>query len=580
MGPPLEAGPLSYTEKVRRIKSVRYIMHNMQKNIELIKEHIVQLQAGGIFTGDIDTNTETLETHSRDSSVFKVTPEVVIFPKNIADIQAVLSFIYTKTKEGMEPVSVSVRAGGTCMSGGSLNPGIVFNMTRYMKDVVYDTALKRATVDMGAMFKVVADTASYDNTIFGGYPSSKDICGIAGMIGNNASGEKSVRFGATIDNVLGLEVVLADGSVIHTGVLETSSELTDQKAKQDTYKIKIQAIRASLGDKLKQAIGRVPKTASGYRLERIMDEGPVDLTPLFVGAQGTLGIITKAVLKFVPAPESTRLLVISVDELSRLPFVLKTIMTLNPEGVETFDVHTFEKAKNFLKKEVAMCQKFFNEETNLVVLAQFAEETPELTDSVAKKCQDELHKCACDLQTAASPKKAFFVEYIDNQEVADSIWKIRRSSFTAMQDWNPEGMHAVPCIEDIIVPIDRFGTFVPALVKLLRKYNLEYGFHGHIGDGSLRIIPIFDFKTSKKELAAKIINFTREAIALVKSLEGNMSADHSDGIIRSPFIREFYGEDVYKAFVDIKELFDPLYILNKGKKVGGLEESIEKYLID
>jgi FAD/FMN-containing dehydrogenase len=285
-------------------------------------------------------------------------------------------------------------------------------------------------------------------------------------------------------------------------------------------------------------------------------------------------------LKFVPAPEYTRLLVVSVDELSKLPTVLKTIMSLNPEGVETFDIHTFERAKNFLKSETATCQKFFTNKTSLVVLAQFSESDSESTDSMARKCQVELEKNAKDLQTASSPDLAFSVTYVDNPEVANSIWKIRRSSFTAMRDWNPEGMHAVPCIEDIIVPIDQFGIFVPSLIALIKKYELEYGFHGHIGDGSLRIIPVFDFRIEKKVLAQRIISFTREAIALVKSLEGNMSADHSDGIIRSPFIKEFYGPEVYKAFVDIKEVFDPLYILNKGKKVGGLEENIEKYLID
>ncbi|MBU3668828.1 MAG: FAD-binding oxidoreductase [Candidatus Taylorbacteria bacterium] len=536
-------------------------MHSETKSIF---DKLMSLKREGIFKGEIETGVETLESHSKDVSVFKVVPGFVVFPQDTEDVQLILKEATQLVAEGAEPVSITARAGGTCMSGGSLTEGVVINMTRHMNSVSYDTSLKRATAQMGAMFKVIADTISIDGAIFGSYPSSKDMCGIAGMIGNNASGEKSVRLGATIDNVLGLEVVLADGSVIHTGVLETQK---DEKAEH--LKSELKKIKTSISSDFKKALGRVPKAASGYRLERIPEMGAVDLTPIFVGAQGTLGIITKAVLKCTPAPEYTRLLVVSVEDLERLPFILQTVMSLNPEGVETFDKNTFVRAKNFLVEETTMCQKFFSEKTELVVLAQFSEATQADTDTMARKCKEILEK---------SPGSPLKVAYIDDEVLHDSIWKIRRSSFSAMRDWNPEGTRAVPCIEDIIVPVDRFGEFVPGLVALLKKHNISYGFHGHIGDGSLRIVPVFDFREERSILAKKIIDFTREGIQLVKSLEGNMSADHSDGIIRTPFIREFYGEKIYNAFVEVKNLFDPVGILNKGKKVRGSEELIATYL--
>ncbi len=513
------------------------------------------------FTGDIVIDEKTIGEHSKDVSVFKIVPGFVAYPKTTEDVQLILKTAYQLTEEGYNPVSVTARAGGTCMSGGSLTEGVVINMTRYMNHVSFDTSLKRVTTEMGVMFKVIQDTLHFDNMIFGAYPSSKDICGIAGMIGNNASGEKSVRLGATIDNVLGLEVVLSNGEVLQTRLLRSD--------KESKYSDGLKKIRQSVGTDLVKAIGRVPKSASGYRLERIPEMGDVDLTPIFVGAQGTLGIITKAILKASPVPQYTRLLVVSVEDLERLPFILQTVMAKNPEGVETFDVNTFNKAKNFLKEETTVCQKFFSENTHLVVLAQFSEDTQEKTDSVARGVKEILER------SAGTPLK---VAYIEDEVLHDSVWKIRRSSFTAMKDWNDTGMRAVPCIEDIIVPIDRFGEFIPRLMELLKKYNLSYGFHGHIGDGSLRIVPVFNFLEPKEVLGKKIIDFTREGIQLVKSLEGNMSADHSDGIIRTPFIKEFYGEKVYTAFVEIKNLFDPKGILNAGKKVFGDENNIIKYL--
>lgn len=538
------------------------------------------LDGAAILAPKIDsTSSKTiLKEHSHDASVFEIMPEEVFYPRNTDEVRRIITDVAAEQAKNPEAkITVSVRAGGTCMSGGSLTIGKIINMTKYMHEINIDPAQKTALVEMGAMFRDIATAADQYGLMYAPYTSSKDICGIGGMIGNNASGEKSIRLGSTIDHVLGLEVVLADGTVIRTGKMENTGEPLVSILKQAELKHQLLKIRSDIGDSLTKAIGRVPKSAAGYRLERIplnttgAASIPVDLTPIFVGAQGTLGVVTKALLNLTPQPTYTRLLVISVDSLHELPFILQTIMERNPEGVETFDINTFERAKQVYKQETGLCQRFFHDDTTLVVLAQFSEQTQEQTDALAEECE------------AALSKHTVRVSFIKDSELHDAIWKLRRTSYGVMRDFNKKGKHAVPCIEDIIVPIDNFDKLVSGLVGLLQKYDLEYGFHGHIGDGSLRIIPVFDFKEKNADgeltVAQKIIDFTRDGITLVKSLEGNMSADHSDGIIRTPFLREFYGEKVYEAFVKTKLLFDPQGILNKGKKVGGTEDMIKKYLI-
>jgi FAD/FMN-containing dehydrogenase len=503
---------------------------------------------------ELTKNKNILEEHATDKSVFKILPKEVIYPRSTDEIIEII--------ENNPNETFSVRSGGTCMSGGSLIDGIVFNMTKYMNSVTIDPVACTATVEGGTMLKPVMDLAYEHGLMFAPYPSSKDICGVGGVIGNNASGEKSIRFGATIDNVLGLEVILSDGKIFQTGVLERDNH--------DFLKDELIKLREEAGNELLEKINKVPKGASGYRLDKIVtnEKSEIDLTPIFVGAQGTLGIITKAVLKLVPLPKSPKLLVISVDSLDQLPFILKTIMSYGPEAVETFDINTFEKTKFLLPDDKKICDQFFAKDVHLIILAELCENDSERTEIKINELYNQLES------------QHINVSKINDQETYDAVWNIRRHSFILMRDYNPIGFHAVPCIEDIVVPIDKFDIFVSELIKIISKFKISYGFHGHIGDGSLRIIPVFDWSFGKIIVAEKIINFSREVFSLIKSLGGNISADHSDGIIRSPFLKEFYGERIFSIFEKVKNLFDPSHKFNPKKKTGGTFDEIAKRLID
>jgi FAD/FMN-containing dehydrogenase len=566
----------------------------------VLSKPVVETREIPVSFDQIEKTTDPLARveHSRDASAFEMIPEEVFYPKSVAEIQTLLR------KCNEEKTNITIRAGGTCMSGGSLTIGKIMNMTKYMHAIseISDGVI---TVEMGAMFRDIEHAADPHNLMFAPYTSSKDICGIGGMIGNNASGEKSIRFGATIDNTLGLEVVLADGTLIRTGTMENTGEPLSGLLRAAELKRQLIGIHKEVNAELIQTMGSVPKRASGYRLDRIplseSHDAKIDLTPIFIGAQGTLGIVTRAMLRLTPKPVYSRMLIISIDTINELPFILETVMKFHPECVETFDINTFNRAKILMPHETELCQSFFSKNSGgdaaktatdptLIVLAQFSEDTwpapgehldakePETaeqrTDRFARECEEAL--CAHPVPVRVS--------YIEDRAIQDAAWKIRHVSYGVMRDYNQPGQHAVPCIEDIVVPIHRFDELVPGLVKLLQKYNLGYGFHGHIGDGALRIIPVFDFEEKNTDgtlaVADKIIGLSRDVFLLVKTLGGNMSADHSDGIIRSPFLREFYGEKVFAAFCKVKALFDPNDILNNKKKTGGTEDAIREYLID
>ncbi len=507
--------------------------------------------------GKYSTDKNLLETdYSTDASWFKMTPKSVYFPSSVQEVQNIVSDIH-KRKQNGEDVSLSVRAGGTCMSGGSLTEGVVIDMTKNMSKVEINSETMTATVEAGAYFRDIEDLAKKHGLMFPAYPSSHRVCGIGGMIGNNASGEKSLRGGATGDNILELEAVLANGSVkkIRPQSLSVISEGED-KAILDLYN--------EFGSNLSQAVGEVKKAASGYRLDKVVNEDKFNAIPLFVGAQGTLGIVTKAVLKLSPIPKYTELTVISSDSLAELPEILKIAFDHNPESLETFDINTFKKAKEYLAEHANHLLPYVNEKAQLFILAQFSEDSREATSVQAETFTQKLQA------------EGYFVKQVKNPLDVASAWQVRRNSFLLMRDHNPKGFRAVPCIEDVIVPIDKIGEFIDLLLPILAKHTSFYGFHGHIGDGSLRIIPVFDFRQSGA--LDKVFALMTDVFALVKSLKGNISADHSDGLIRTPFLKEFYGDKLYETFTKIKNIYDPNNIMNPNKKVEGNIDLIRKYM--
>lgn len=499
----------------------------------------------------VSTDPSVLDTYSRDVSNFKLIPQAVFYPKNAAEVQEVVRH----AKE--QGVSVTVRAGGTCMSGGPLNTGYIIDMTRYMSAVSIDVATKTATVEAGAYFRDIEDVAKEHSLFFPGYPSSNRLCGIGGMLGNNASGEKSLRHGGTGANVIELEVVLADGSLV------TLTRKPYDEATTDREQV-LKSLHEAYGAKLHQAVGDVKKSAAGYRLDEVVQSGMFSEIPLMVGAQGTLGIITKATLRLVPTPVHTELLIVSAQSLKDLSAIVETAYHYNPEGLETFDKNTFSRARQYLAEYAEKVVPYVDTAAELFILVQLSEDTKEATSAQAKACFEALST------------RGYFVRAIEDADDVTAAWMVRRNSFTLMRDHNEPGFRAMPCIEDVIVPLSTLGTFIEGLIVILEERGISYGFHGHIGDGSFRVVPIFDFR--KDTVVDDIFGLMTDVFALIKSLRGNMSADHSDGIIRTPFLEDFYGVELAQVFARIKTLYDAENIFNPGKKVGGTRADVIKTL--
>ena len=508
-----------------------------------------------LIKGDIHSSSAAREAYSKDASIFKVYPIAVAVPKDVDDISKIIDHVTTINKSGGD-LTIAARNGGTCMSGGSLTEGIVLDMSRYMTRIgEVDLFNKTITVQTGVMHRDIEAEASKHKLIFAPYTSSKDICGIGGMIGNNASGELSLIYGPTSKNINSLKAILSDGKEYLFAPLsrkELKNKLDQMDFEGDIYRKVIRLLKDN-----KHLIAthhpNVSKNAAGYPLWELWDkqEQIFNLGRIFVGSQGTLGIVSEATLKLVDRAPYQQMIVCAIDKLSQLTGVVNSLVNHGASICETFDHHTYQLAKEKYQHEAEFAN--FANGKHMIVYAIFDGDSMKSAEITAGEAKNNIEK---DLNIEVS--------WIDNPEVKSSFQAIRRYSFKMLMDMNSISQKAMPFIEDSIVPLEHYGQFVSALEAILEDYDMIYTYAGHIGQGSIRLIPLVNISS---KTADEIIDLESRVNELVLAFRGSISVDHNDGIIRTPYLSQQYGEEMVALFNQIKNIFDPYNVFNKGKKV-------------
>lgn len=507
--------------------------------------------------GEVDTSNELKKKYSRDASIFEVIPSAIVYPKHVQDLQILINEV-TKSKNEGNNISITARNGGTCMSGGSLTQSIMVDMSKYFTEISeINTTSNSITVQGGVMHIEIEKATHPQKLLFAPYTSSRDICGIGGMLGNNASGEKSVKYGPTSKNVGRIKAILSDGNE-YTFEELTAAEV-EEKKKLNTFEGELYRRVSKIIDDNWNLIHnhhpKVKKNAAGYALYELWDDKKekFNMARLFIGSQGTLGFITEAELKLVPFTNATRMIVVPIAELNELAPVVTTLLKYNPETCETFDYHTYDLAKKYHPEDAARAS--IADGKHMVVFAIYPGDNQDDADFRAKEAMEAINSLG---------KQS---SWIDDPETLESMLLIRRKSFKMLLEHPHDNQRAMAFIEDTIVDIHSYGEFLAALEKILSEYDMTYTYAGHIGDGSIRLVPLANMETP--EAADKIMELATRVYDLTLAFGGSISVDHNDGIIRTPYLKQMYGEELVHVFEEIKQLFDPLNIFNPGKKVYG-----------
>ena len=575
--------------------------------------------------GSVSTWTQDLNTASHDASLFEVKPIVVISPKNVRDVEKLVRYITDENQRahgqtsGQErqrtdlapKLTLTARSAGTDMSGGPLTESIVVDFTKSFTKIgtiredtpriLGGVEITGSAVTEPGVYYRDFDTATLavGGQIMPSYPASRELCTVGGMVANNSGGEKTLTYGKTEKYIRRLKMVCADAKEHEFRPLNMHE--LEQMKKFPSFESEIYRKMHELLDKNYDLIQRarpiVSKNSSGYFLWNVWnrnkgkkEEGNngrehqevFDLTKMIVGSQGTLGLITEIEFALVKPKKYSHMLVVFLKDMSRLGPTAAQIMKFKPESFESYDDHTFKIAIQFLpglvKKMkgniISLAFQFIPEiwavicggVPKMVLMAEFTADT----DAEAFRLATEAHQSLKDLH-----EKSLITKTVRQ---SNKYWIIRRESFNMLRQ-HVHGLRTAPFIDDFVVPPASLPQFLPRLYAILGQYehDLTYTIAGHVGDGNFHIIPLMNLADPKSHTI--IEDLSVKVYTLVHEFHGSITGEHNDGIIRTPFVKMQYGEEMYKLFEEVKKIWDPQGIFNPGKKVGGTLEYAFKHIV-
>lgn len=534
----------------------------------------------GGFRGGISSSKKLLDAYSTDESIFSVRPQVVVQPKNRRDVEIAVKVIARET-ERFSSLSLTPRAAGTGLGGGSLTDSVVIDMCAHL-DKIGEIVKKKDkitfTCEPGAMWRDVEKKLKAHDAYLPPYPASKDICSVGGSIGNNAAGPDSLRHGHCADWVESMDVVLMDG---HTYTIKplTYREfklLIKQKHEHARIAGEIFNLISKNEAEIKKNKPKTKKNSAGYPLWSVMPDGVAafkkgkgtfDLTRLISGSQGTIGIITHLTMRAIEIPKNTTLVALPIFNLEDAATAITKALEYNPINIEVFDSLTFNLA---LQNPAFFKDRLNNHDYYRVMLSmystyhvRFGRKVPEFTVLVTLDEETTEKTEATEIAKEIS-SKGVRARVIKNKYESEMYWQIRRASYT-LSKFQDKTKRPAAFLEDMTVPPENLSKFFMQVKRLLKEFNVTAAVHGHGGNGHFHFYPLLDFTSNSTP--ALVEKMADKFFDCAVKFGGDICGEHNDGIIRTPYLNKMFSKKMLGLFETTEEIFDPTDIFNPGKKV-------------
>ena len=495
--------------------------------------------------------------YATDGSIYQARPAGVVYPKDVADVrEAVRIAVEHETP-------ILPRGAGSSLAGQTVGPGcVVLDMSRHMDGLLdIDADDQRARIQPGIVQDDLDDRLAEEGLKFAPDPASSNRSTVGGGIGNNSTGAHSVRYGITDAYTEEIKAVLPDGSLLHAREVVLDGEEYDEIVSKDDREAEIyETVRALVEENEAEIEAKYPdlkRRVSGYNLDRVVyenDDGEevINLSKLYVGSEGTLGVIVEATVGLVTMPEETALVLYCFDS-------LVDAMEAVPEALE-FDVSAVELMDDEVFRLAAESDGY----------SEYVEPIPEGTAAALMLEYDS--ELVDDFEAAIGETNAYFVDEGDafdaieayTDEAQKDIWSLRKAAIPLLMSLEGDPK-PYPFIEDATVPPKELAEYVVEFEEVLEDHDTSAAYFAHAGSGTLHIRPILNLKDEVG--IEKMHSITDDVTDLVLKHHGAFSGEHGDGMARTEFNPKMYGDDLWTAFKEVKTAFDPEWFMHPGNVV-------------
>jgi len=509
------------------------------------------------FRGEIRTDYATRLVHATDNSVYQLVPQVVLYPRDTADIQLVLA----KMNQGEHrEVRLSPRGGGTGTNGQSLCDGIMMDVSRHMKSIL-EVNLKEgwALVEPGVVLDQLNAHVASHGVFFAPNLSPSNRATVGGMVSTDASGKGSRVYGKTSEHVLETESVLLGGELLQTARLTPDELLEKKKLPGAAGRLhrEIADIVEHSAERLEAELPKLHRFLTGYDLAHVKEaNGSFDLGRVISGSEGTLSVLTKLKLRLTPLPGYKELIAIRYADFDAALRAAQVLAARKPGAIETIDKLIVSLAReDVIWYSVA---HLIDAEGEAPLAALNLVEFEGTEDDVKVKIEE---LCGFLDGERGLPGKSTGYTVARAKGDIQALWSLRKKGVGLLGNVKGE-RRPVPFVEDTVVPPEHLADYIKEFRALLDSHGLRYGMFGHVDVGCLHVRPALDLKNPEDE--RRLGQISDGVVRLVKKYGGVLWGEHGRGY-RSQYTPTFFGPELYAEMRKVKGAFDPHNQLNPGK---------------
>jgi len=523
---------------------------------------------GGKTTSPVlHADAATRLLYSTDASLYQIEPLGVVFPRHVDELSASIEIA------ARYDVPVLVRGAGSSLGGQAVGEALILDCTRYLNRVrTLNPDELYAEVEPGVVLADLNEAAGKHRLQFGPDPASAERATIGGSIANNAAGAHSIIYGMAADHLLAADVILADGSrtkfaPVAYRTAQRKAQAAHRSREGAIYRTVLQ-IREQHADAIRAGWPATWRRASGYNLNYLLpwspgmppgwaasfpglpyppvSEGMLNLAPLLAGSEGTLAAIGLATVRLVPLPEHTVLGVIGYPSLAEACEDTRRLLALRPSAIELIPRSLIRLARAVAAYAHQLA--FVHGDPAALLVVEFAGNDPHAL-------REQARALGPDVLVAESPREKA------------QVWSVRKIGLGLLAS-RPGKLRSATFMEDVSVPVEHLGVFVRELQRILAAHDVSADFYGHASAGCLHIRPLLNLKSAHD--LEKMKSIASQVVHLLSNLGGVMSGEHGDGIVRSEWAQQIFGETITGLFREVKTAFDPQGLLNPGKIVDPL----------